>query len=257
MNNNATITVYQADSLYGILDICQRLRSKKFWSFRGQRKKEWLLQPHHNIDQDELTSLFKSYNDRIKEFPKPDYLDEDNLWRWLFYAQHYGLKTPLLDWTSNPLVATYFAVENILSAGNDKSDFGCIYAINVGSEKFRWADELSVQPFKKTINDETPIVSDWLMIKPAPIMQRLVRQAGLFTFHPHEKEHSNFCSNDTEKEIIAIHIVAKNGKNPTKSIRQALGVMNLHHAGLFPDPAGVARFVNYELRDLKPGKIKI
>ena len=255
MSSNETMQVFQVCDLHSLLKICFKLRSEKYWSFRGHRNKTWALQPHHNISQEELTSLFKSFNDRIKEFPKPDYLDEDNLWRWLFYAQHYGLKTPLLDWSSNPLVAVYFAVENILSGADDDNDYGCVWVLHVSKDKFRWADELREQPFKRTENDDTPIVDDWLMIKPPPILSRLVRQSGLFTFHPHEKDHCMFCENDTHKEIVKIEIVPKNGVNPSKSIRQSLGMQNLHHAGLFPDPAGVAKFVNYELRDLKPGKI--
>jgi hypothetical protein len=90
-------------------------------------------------------------------------------------AQHFGVPTPLLDWSQNILAAVFFAIRGIYA----DPDF-----------------EKSLQVFIYHITDErvlhtgipdTDLASfgQSAFVRPFPIDRRIERQQGVFTFHPH------------------------------------------------------------------------
>lgn len=86
-----------------------------FTFFRGQANKDWILSPslyRSNTFEQEGLMLEELSHICPKEF-------EGNRFEILAKMQHFGLPTRLLDTTTNPLVALYFACKDVEERKND------------------------------------------------------------------------------------------------------------------------------------------
>jgi len=245
----------ESDIRKKILPTEKEQNKNQFWSFRGQKNEDWFLSitPHtENYGKHLLyEEWFKQYKKRMVALRgEPDHIDKENDWNWLFYAKHHDLYTRLLDWSSNPLIAIYFAVENITLNQNNKKS--ALWALKVDRNHFCSVDELprpynGLSPAKGIFKGLKADNQEWFMVNPEPVTNRIVIQSGKFTFHCGNKPKPIDKIPRRDGETL-IKLVINYDAHDT--IRKQLGVMNIHHASLFPSPSGIACFVSKEWPDI-------
>ena len=146
-----------------------------------------------------------------------------NDFEWLFLAQHYGIPTRLLDWSTNPLVALYFACDKDL----DKE--GAVFSTEMGL----WYG-----------GDEDPFAIDEIGgVQPRHKDIRFVNQAGVFTIHPNPSEAMGLEG----VGVVRIRPAAK------EMIKWQLRKMGIHTSFVFPGLESLARDILHEYQGLLQG----
>lgn len=152
-------------------------------------------------------------------------------WEWLVYAQHYGMKTRLLDWSSNPLAALWFACINEKKLKDDS------YVYIFKADKSFLID---------TKGRETPFEQNKTKIlRPALNNERIIAQAGWFTAHKFSKTHSKFVQLATNKDLQDKLIEVKVPATIKKQSLVQLSVFGINSQSLFPDIMGTCQHINW------------
>jgi hypothetical protein len=232
--------------------INQMLHDPQHYIFRGQRVSSWKLES--SLDR-ALKALGPSVNSaratarhleqfqlaaRARRGANPQSLVEQGRWA---LGQHYGLWTPLLDWTESPFVALYFAFEEPNETPNGTR---AVFALSMPLIASRCEMIAKKQP------PDSPARPDIVeFITPETDENaRLVSQGGLFTRGTVGVEiekwvRVNFRRNGTDKALVKIVVPEKTGHR-FEALR-TLNRMNINHRSLFPDVEGSAKFCNMRL----------
>lgn len=232
----------KAASLNALLEIIDNEPGASRHLFRGQGNANWSLVP----------GLYRRETVPISGSPKEAFDTFEYMWLKRFFdegfpylpqlprtysndriiAQHFGVPTRLLDWTVDPFVATYFAVER----WDDEHD-AAIFML-LPDARYRPEDAHSYEKHSA------------IAFTPPAIDRRIPAQKSVFTFHPY---------GDPEKSFVPLEKRAKMGNQisdqhgqlargfakiiiPAKSkrllLRELLG-MGIDRRNLFPGLDGV------------------
>lgn len=250
-----------------IEDLRARL-GRPLW-FRGCGKKTYQLCPtlyrhRYTRNVEEYMKIEEALMHRFQQRSIPFTLRElKDSWEWLFFMQHYGIPTRLLDWSESPLTALFFAVTSSPHSLNAHQtyNFSTDAAVWILSpdDWNRKAVDLASFPGRVLSTNDSNLnaympIGDCSVMKDYPLAiygshnsQRIVAQRGVFVVYgkdtrPMEKI---YIDNDFPQDCLYKITFSK---NILPGLLDAIRRNGITDSVIFPDLDGLAREIRREFK---------
>jgi len=263
-NGVMTLTLASWGEFHKVVEIFNKNNNNRDYIWRGQHK-NWPLKssfdrkfPKINNRQAKLNEILKKLKQRLGELSNLNInnMTDDEIWA---IGQHYGLLTPLLDWTESPYIAAYFAFYK--KDTKEQLNYRVVYTLNKVAQRLIRKTKLKKKCKKtgETISSET--ISEDRFIEFFNLTEtcddrqniRLKSQKGRFTRALSgtgiETNISNFVNRrkeyiKNEKIILAKIVMPDKVQDDCMAF---LETKKITHGDLFPDYAGAVEICKIEL----------
>lgn len=229
--------------------VCQFALEENVMWYRGQRDSSWKIQPSIQRDagwvkheQDMLSRFKQRAISRISRVPLSE-------WEWVCLAQHHRLPTRLLDWTENPLIGLYFAIES--APNGERETDAKVFALDATTLN---RQSYGADPGIMTLDERNSALVDYLpstsqsgvkfpLAVVAPqYFDRIVAQSGVFTIK-HQLDALDF--EDHAKTALHHWTIPAECKT---EIRRQLNKLGINDSTVYPDPDRIAAVISLDFR---------